>query len=367
MRRMQEFRVERGTCRPVYVFEVGQAIDLDAAERVLQAGAERPALRHRERALSPFEFRPVPLRVAQETAGIANTPLRLAPGVEIVLYDFGAASVSYAVPLGPTATEMLDLSVLLRRHEPLLTDARRRVTELIFSLGSAVQRPFVAAPVEDYFIFEVTALDRPADSAIFCSDHAELLARVLRAETIELSAEEVSDAIEARISFGKGDVTLVDWDSAFILDPDPADLRAVLEFANVQLLELRYLDGQLDRVLERSYRLLAHRAGWRAIAPGFLEEDRRELSTLQVDSAMLLERVTNALKFLGEEYLARVYRLAAGRLHLGEWDAVITRKLVTIESIYQKITDRAAARRLELLEWIVIGLIALEVVLTLSR
>ena len=67
----------------------------------------------------------------------------------------------------------------------------------------------------------------------------------------------------------------------------------------------------------------------------------------------------------GEEYLARVYRLAAGRLHLSEWDGVITRKLATVESIYQKLSDRATARRMVLLEWVIIVLIALEIVLTL--
>jgi hypothetical protein len=221
--------------------------------------------------------------------------------------------------------------------------------------------------VEDYFIFEASGLPEPVEAGAFCVEHADLLARVLRGESTPLAVEEVARVMEARISFGRNDVILVDWDAAFILDPDPADIRMVLEFANVQLLELRYLDGQLDQILERAYQLLSRRSRWRGIAPGFMEEDRRELSALQVDGAILLERVTNALKILGEEYLARVYRLAAGRLHLADWDAVIVRKLSTVESIYQKISDRAAARRLELLEWVVIVLIAVEVVLALRH
>ena len=46
-------------------------------------------------------------------------------------------------------------------------------------------------------------------------------------------------------------------------------------------------------------------------------------------------------------------------------DATISRKLTTIESIYQKLSDRAATVRLEALEWIVIILIAIEIVLGL--
>ena len=362
---MPGFRIRRGACHPLFVFEVGFAIDLERAAGRLPAGVERPVLRHRERSSTPFEYRPAPLRVAQELGLVAVPPFPLGPSVEITLYDFGAVSLSYAVPLGESPDDVPALSVALRGHEALAADARKRVTDLIASLGPAVQRPRVAAMVEDYFIFVVTDALGIADGSGFCADHAEWLARVLRAETAAPSPDEVLDATHARISYGRGDVTLVDWDSAFILDPDPGDLRAVLEFANVQLLELRYLDQQVDGILERAYDLLSQRGGWRGIVPSFLAEDRRRLSTLQVDSAILLERVTNALKFLGEEYLARLYRLAAGRLHLAEWDAVIARKLATVEGIYQKMTDRATVRRMELLEWVVILLIALEVVLTL--
>jgi uncharacterized Rmd1/YagE family protein len=67
----------------------------------------------------------------------------------------------------------------------------------------------------------------------------------------------------------------------------------------------------------------------------------------------------------GEEYLARIYRLAARRFQLGDLDTIISRKVTTIESIYQKLSDRAASVRMEALEWIVIVLIALEIVLGL--
>jgi uncharacterized Rmd1/YagE family protein len=58
-----------------------------------------------------------------------------------------------------------------------------------------------------------------------------------------------------------------------------------------------------------------------------------------------------------------VYRLASLRFHVSDWDASILRKLQTLESIYQKMTDRASTRRMELLEWIIILLIAVSIAL----
>jgi hypothetical protein len=91
--------------------------------------------------------------------------------------------------------------------------------------------------------------------------------------------------------------------------------------------------------------------------------DLQEISQWQVDSAILFEGVNNALKLLGDQYLARLYRMVAERFHLTEWDASILRKLDTLESIYQKISDRVATRRMEVLEWIIIVLIAVSIVL----
>jgi uncharacterized Rmd1/YagE family protein len=64
---------------------------------------------------------------------------------------------------------------------------------------------------------------------------------------------------------------------------------------------------------------------------------------------------------LGDQYLARLYRLVSTRFHLQEWDASIIRKLQTLESIYEKIADQAANRRMEVLEWVIIILIAVSI------
>jgi hypothetical protein len=95
--------------------------------------------------------------------------------------------------------------------------------------------------------------------------------------------------------------------------------------------------------------------------PGTYDKHTTHIAQLQVDGALLFERVTNTLKLLGDQYLARVYRLVSQRFHLEDWDASILRKLETLESIYGKMSDRAGTRRMELLEWIIIVLITISI------
>lgn len=351
---------------PIFVFEVAQAIDLDQAERSL-AGAERPPFRHRGRATALFQYRPAPLRVTQEGPRIEIDRWQTDRVADIVLYDFGAASVAYSIAVDGGLDELARMGAALRDNDAIRQEARTKVEALLRSIGPAVTKPRVAHFTEDYTIFGMRTPPDGLTVQEFCTRNAPAIAQILRGESGALSADEIDNANELRISFGASDATVVDWDGAFVIDPDPEDVRAVLEFANVQLLEMRWLDLQMDDAIERSYQVLARRLGWRTIWPRAAGEDVRQLAELQLESAVLLERVSNALKVFGEEYLARIYRLAAKRFQLSELDATITRKLETIESIYQKLSDRAATVRLESLEWVVIALIATEIVLGLLR
>ena len=64
--------------------------------------------------------------------------------------------------------------------------------------------------------------------------------------------------------------------------------------------------------------------------------------------------MNNTIKLLGNQYLARVYRLVNKRFHLEDWDASILRKLQTLESIYGKISDQASNQRMEILESVIV-------------
>ncbi|NBV63625.1 MAG: hypothetical protein EBR71_03985 [Planctomycetes bacterium] len=84
-----------------------------------------------------------------------------------------------------------------------------------------------------------------------------------------------------------------------------------------------------------------------------------------MDAALLYEELNNALKLLGDQFLARLYRAANRRMHLDEWERSTLRKLETLESIYEKLADEQAHRRAELLEWIIIALITAEIIFSL--
>lgn len=357
--------IAKGTCFPMFAYEVAQAIDLDAAERRLFQGVERQTIKYKRRAPASFEYRPAPLHVPRGGEPQVGDGWQTLPGVEVVLYDFGAVSVSYAIPLQGELTSLPALAEDLWGNEQLIADSRRHVVQLLGTLGDAAVRPRIADFVEDYSIFQIEAFTEPCDAAMLWTTHEHAVAQLLRASPHPLSQQEIADATVGRLSFGPNDATIIDTDAAIVFDPEGDDVRDIIEFANTQLLEMRYLDHELDDVLERAYQALLGRSRrphtwWMApVGP-----DLRSLTRLELDAAILFEQVTNALKLVGDQFLARVYALASRRFHLGDWDSSIARKLQTIDGIYAKMADRAAARRMETLEWIIIVLIALSTLLS---
>jgi hypothetical protein len=372
----------RCTVHVLVAFDVGQGIDLDHAESRLSAGAHRQGLSPSRRTPPYLDYRPLPVRVSGSVepmdvmvrTGRDERVWKTQRAFDAVIFDFGAISISLRIEFEGSLTDLLALSDALYEYGPIISGARHLLGTLAETIADAVTRPHVADPVECYVVFQ---FDDPAMADIALARRPEtdaLLAGILRSERQQLSDGEVADAVSSRISYGRRDVAMIDWNAAIVVDPgSPAgvgggdEVRFVLEYANVELLEMRVLDDRLDHILDESYRIVMEQGGggvgvWgRRFSGGWGGLNR--IARLQMDSALLYEGVNNAIKLVGDQYLARVYRLAAARFHLPERDSSIERKLSTLESIYSKLQDRRASLRMEALEWIIILLFVVSIVL----
>ncbi len=355
---------DRGVCHVHFAYDIGFAIDLDNAERRIRHTKQRESIRRTHKAPRYFQYHPPPLRVS-----IGSNPLDIAgfstdATIDLVLYDFGAVSVIYRIPFTGSFVELKQLGLALYDNNALLKDSGRQVQLLVYTIEPAVTKPKLTDLVEDYVVFQITGSPPATDPQGILPQFALPLAQLLRAESEVLSAQEVDDSLAQRISFGMKDLTIIDWNAAFVLGSDMDDVLAVLEFANVELLEMRFLDDQLDRAQAQAYTRFAKRRSLGQWRPRARTTAMESVARMQLDSAFLFESVNNTLKLLGDPYLARVYRLASQRFHLAEWDASILRKLGAVESIYSKISDHQSAWRMEVLEWIIILLIAVSIVIS---
>src|SRR4029079_10593974 len=107
--------------------------------------------------------------------------------------------------------------------------------------------------------FHIASLSPALDARRLREVYGRQIAQILRAEKRPLSDQEVEDALSATLSYGIDDVVVIDWNAALIVDREGEDVREVLQFANVELLEMRHLDQRLSWALDRSYETLLKR------------------------------------------------------------------------------------------------------------
>ncbi len=345
--------------------DIGDEINLDLARTLLQG--ELGHLPRRKRTPESIGYRPAPIRVPLEPSGM-RLPGEFAavrpPRAELTLFDFGAISLSIQFPLSATPRSLLRLAGSLAEPAGLNEASRGLLAPWIDRLRPAVFDFSVSSMSEEYVVFQLSD-----GRARGLEDHADWIAGLVRLEPEPLSRDEIDEATRLALSYTPSDVVVLDWAAGFVADADCADTLQIIEFANVQLLEFRHIDDRLDDRLEAAYRLI--RPERRRRTPLGLWKTHgaamRQVRELEIEATSLFERVDNALKLIGDHYLARIFDLASTRFHLKGWQQSIRRKLETVGDVYDLLIHQAGGLRMEALEITVVVLIALEIALALWR
>ena len=349
------------------LFDIGYEIALDRALDLLAGSA-------------PERVRPV--RGEAQALQIVNPPVTVILGHERVtvggverpveisarVFDFGVVSLRARVELPPAMPwgEFSALGLALETAPAmtaLFTQHLRLLTERI---ADAVERPMLAPQTEDYVVYRVGRLTDATGAPV--SPHRlrdDDVAHLLLNETRPLSAAARRELLPHRFAYYEDDLAILTWENALVVEPraDDADVQFILEFANAQLLELRYYDALLDAELPRMYDRIAARRGSGSLLRNRYAGLLAALQAQVADSTEIVERVENALKVTDDVYLARVYSAALEIFRARAWRAGIDRKLSIVRETYGMLSGEAQAARAEALEIAIVVLIVLEIVL----
>ncbi len=350
-----------GALRMYVAFDWGEEIDLVAAQRLVPA--EPHALARRRRTPSSIVYRPPPLRVALPPLTLDLAELGPAPVfAEATLFDFAGVSVALQAPFQLPSDALLRLAASLAEPAGIVAAARNALSGLYETLRPTIRQPAWSDLSEEYFVFELPPTSDLTPQDLLAS-WAPWLAGVVRLEMELLSREEIAEALRLRLTYSPHDLMVAEWAAAVVIDRDCDETLQMIELANLQLLEFRFLDDRLDRQLLNAYTLVHPPAG--ALGTLLRRHTRplRALGNLKIEAHELFDRASNVLKLVGDQYLARAYRLLTERFHLSSWEQNIRHSLDVAESVYQVVSDQATAYRAELLEVIIVLLILLEIAL----
>lgn len=351
--------------------DVGYAIDLDRTSALLAtSGAERTRPERGEAEAIQIENPPIGVTLGSSPVLIEGE-IR-AVEISARVFDFGVCALRATIvaPNGVSWDAFGALGAAADSSTELAELMDRELVRLVALLGPAIERPGLAPVMESYVVFRVTrfagADGRPADPSTLSDEH---LVSLLLNERDALSAGARRELLPHRFSYYTNELTVLTWDNALVIEPRPhdRDVEYILEFANAQLLELRFYDAVLDRELPRMYDRAAV-ARRRRFLPmiGRFSPVLAEMNTQVADITETVERVDNALKVTDDVHLARIYAAALELFREAAWRRGIDRKLGIMRETYAMLNDESQAARSEILEMAIVLLIVAELVLGLT-
>ena len=358
----------KGNILLFFCYELAYAVKVDMLEKLLRKQETEGvlSLRRSKSHYLRFESYPLVIKLGEEKFQLQNiTETAL---VHARVFDFGVVSLCFKIPFSGDFRGLAAKASALSESDIFPDLATSYLKKIKRFVAPALHRPIASDLVEDYVIFHVTELDKPLTGQQLLHTHGPEIAMILRAEERSLSEQETANALSNNISYYPEDVLVVDWDRAFLYDrEDHRDHINIIEYANTQLLDMRYydrwLDGELD-VIQREMQLEGRKT------PIFSAARYRRLSRrtmmLMTDVLWLIDQIDNSLKAIDTLYAARVYRALGRRLYLDEWKRGLDRKLEALRDMSGTLNMKIYNLRSTILELAIVILIVVEIILFLG-
>ncbi len=208
-------------------------------------------------------------------------------------------------------------------------------------------------PSEEYTVYQISGYKNDPEN--FLETHGDKIAGLLKSEKLQLDEKEVGYTLSFNFKYAKDDLIIVDWDGAFIFDPEGevGENIELLELANYQLLRYRVLDEDLDgrmsivakltNIYEKKIRIFPDKE----ITKGF-----KEMIKIRSQSIVQFEALEKSIKLIGDWYSARLFELVSKKFRLDIWKLTIKDKLESLEDSYTMVSENLGISRIQSMEFI---------------
>jgi hypothetical protein len=279
------------------------------------------------------------------------------------LYSFGVISLRYAFPF---SAQIEELKKIIHNQYDLAEKHSNKDAQIIFNeIKSEIGEPYFFNLYRSYALIQVNT--QSAISPYNFKDHyAQEITSLLRFEIENLSEYKKNEILKESFGYYRGDLLIIDFNSALAYDSECQDILDIFEYANIKHMELQFFDRALDKQLNFSYDRKTYKVPVWAYFPiigMFAFDPIGELAKLRVDISVVCERLWSSIKFSDEPYYLEIYNMLHKKLEFDTWQKSIDKKLEVIANILQTHEHKVTDMRHDVLNLLIVLLIFLETVL----
>ncbi|MGZ3808668.1 MAG: hypothetical protein ACXVCE_11325, partial [Bacteriovorax sp.] len=239
--------ITKGRILVYRVFDIGEEVNLETAERILvEATTSR----------SKFKLK----KSNRQAVIVSNDPLSIMLGqyiyfdqgmtfvaeISAKLWDFGTLSLTFEfmIPEGSSIDDLRKLAGAIQDYEELDEFARNKAQELSNQIAVAIGKIRKIKDTEineDYILYFIEKFSSELEDASLILNREDIASLIINEAKYSLSPQIYERIYESKLQYYKNDLAVIDWNSAFIIEPSGSmDIPDVIEFALNQLLEMRY-------------------------------------------------------------------------------------------------------------------------------
>lgn len=354
----------RGVFRLLFLYDVAESIDLGKLRILLgeRGGSGEHAFPRRTPEYVRFEKAPItesgePISVSGDCKAACS----------FKYYAFGVIVIQLEVPFDSSWSGLVDDGARWMDPPDLVPQMRELGRRRLDRVRPAVVRPTEDWLQESYLVVEIHEISTsggvtPTAEELLASHGGELV-QLIRGESAPLAHSSGEEARNISLSYYPTDLIVIGSHGAVVYDrpDDAAAATQVLEYAKVQLLEFRYYDRFMSRVLSEFYTALDRKRNV-LLSRWSLPREANRFNMIRLDVMDLTERIDNAIKFVSDIYYARVYRLAATRMGVPDYRNLVEQKLHTAGELYDFMVDQFRETRSFALEALIAILALLDVI-----
>lgn len=346
-------------------YDVGEAFDLDKLRLLVdpRSGPAQPDFPRRTPEYVRFENPPI-VEPAE--------PLTLRGGEKVCCsikyYEYAIVELQLELAFEGT-WEMLTAQASRWMDAPDIDpESRAVVNRHLLRTSAAIIKPREEWFQESYFVVDLQQIKdedgHPLTADRIVASYGEQIGQLLRGEQAPLSHSIIDRLLQGSLSYYATDLLVIGFNSALVYDRPEESARTIqiLEYARMQLLEFRYYDNFMTRVLADVYNSLDRKQNV-LFSRWSLPRQANRLNTIRLDVMDLTERIDNAIKFVSDSFYALAYRTAATRAGVPEYRTLVEKKLDTARELYDFMMAQFNETRLFLLEAAITILCLLDVLL----
>ncbi|MGE0207206.1 MAG: hypothetical protein AB7R69_05155 [Candidatus Babeliales bacterium] len=336
-----------------YAFDIGDDINLEKIETL-------PGIIARPLKISKhFKGYHVPLAID------LPHPHSSSRCIGVKIYNFGVISLIYQIPFSQTT--LLNLRTNLSLLDSEFSEQSVEDAHSVFKqIKNHIKQARFFHLRTSYFVVQVDQQPELVTVSDLKKNNGGVIASLLRFETESLSEYQKNEILDSAMGYYRGDLIIIDTDSAFVYDDEYTEILDLFEFANIQHVELQYYDRVLDQQLNKVYQRELGAPALKSYIPLlsiFTKDPVTALGLLRVEISVIIERLESTLKATAEAYVTETYDLLAEKLELKSWKDSIDKKLEIIKDIYQVHQNKIDVNKEDLLSVLIIILIFIELII----